>query len=178
MDCSMTSSKAASLTQLSELIRRELALVEDELQPAMQAKQQALVKNQLDGMQQLAEREQVLAGQLAALEAQRILAVGEVCRAHAINCEEGQQLSLEELLELLPDGEPYREIGELARALQPALIELAWINADNSHLARSLLDYTAMILNVVTHGETKPRYGADGRYQKSAQDRAMLDNRI
>ncbi|MBN2081906.1 flagellar protein FlgN [bacterium] len=174
----MTSSRADSLNQLIELMRQELALVRDELQPAMKAKRESLVQNQLDGLQSLAEREQALAGQLTALEAQRILAVGEVCRAHAINSEEGQRLSLIELLDLLPDGEPYTVLAGLARELQPALIELAWINADNSHLARNLLDYTAMILNVVTHGETKPRYGADGRYQKSAQDRAMLDNRI
>ena len=72
MDCSMTSSRATSLTQLSELTRRELALVRDELQPVMQAKREILVQNQLDGLQSLAEREQALAAQLTALEAQRI----------------------------------------------------------------------------------------------------------
>jgi len=174
----MTSSRANSLSRLSGLIRDALALTRDELQPVLAAKQQALVANRLDELQRLSEQEQRQAGQLAALEAERIAATAAVCRAHAINAEEGAQLKLSELLELLPATRERDELANEAAELQLALVELVWLNADNGCLTRNLLDYTAAVIRSVIAGNAKPSYGRDGKVLDGAPERAMLDDRI
>lgn len=178
MDYSMTSSRANSLQRLTALIQDALALSRDELRPVLLKKQQLLIGNQLDELQRLSEREQGLAGRLAALEAERIVALSDVCRAHAINAEEGAALPLSELTPLLPSSAEREELEVAAAELQAEMMELGWINADNGHLTRNLLNYTEMVMRQVTRGDAKPRYGADGRVKDGAPERAMLDDRI
>jgi hypothetical protein len=174
----MTSSKANSLKQLLGLLRDSRTLMRDELEPVLLAKQQALVANELGELLRLAEQEQRLAGQLAGLEAQRIAATADACRAHAINPDEGAELRLSELLELLPASHERDELAEQAIELQLALVEVAWLNADNGCLTRNLLEYTAAVMKSVTGGNVKPNYGRDGKVQDGAPERAMLDDRI
>jgi flagellar biosynthesis/type III secretory pathway chaperone len=174
----MTSSRANSLQRLSALIQDALELLRAELRPVLLEKQQALVANQLDELQQLSEHEQRLAARLAALEAERIAALGDVCRAHAINAEEGAALQLSELLPLLPPSDERSRLESAAADLQEEMMELGWINADNGYLTRNLLNYTEMVMRQVTRGNAKPRYGADGRVKEAAPERAMLDDRI
>lgn len=174
----MTLSRANSLQRLAQLIQDALALLREELRPVLVEKQQALVANQLDKLQRLSELEQRLAGQLAALEAERIAALGDVCRAHAINAEEGAALQLSELLSLLPQSEELSKLATAAAELQSAMMEVGWINADNGYLTRNLLSYTGMVIRQVARGNEKPRYGADGRVKEDAPGRAMLDDRI
>jgi len=174
----MTSSKANSLKHLSGLIADAAALVRDELNPTLAEQQQALVANRLGELQPLAEREQRLAGRLAALEAERIAATAEVCRAHAINAEQGSAMQLSELLALLPDSAEREELDARAESLLRELAVLAEFNSNNGHLTRNLLDYTALVIKCLTVGDAQPRYGRDGKVQAGAPERAMLDDRI
>jgi flagellar biosynthesis/type III secretory pathway chaperone len=174
----MTSSRANSLDQLLGLLQSALALTRDALAPVLAAKQQALVANELGELLRLAEQEQRLAGQLAALEAERIAATAEVCRAHAINPEEGAELKLSELLTLLPATPERDALAHEAAELQLALVEVAWLNGDNGCLTRNLLDYTAAVIRSVIAGNAKPSYDRDGRVLDGAPERAMLDDRI
>lgn len=174
----MTSSKANSLKRLSGLIADAAALVRDELIPVLSEQQQALVANRLGELQPLADREQRLVGRLAALEAERIAATAEVCRAHAIDAEQGSAIQLSELLALLPDSAERAALADGAEGLLKELTVLAELNANNSHLTRNLLDYTALVIKCLTVGDAQPRYGRDGKVRAGAPERAMLDDRI
>jgi flagellar biosynthesis/type III secretory pathway chaperone len=174
----MTSSRGNSLRRLSGLIGDAAALVRDELNPALAEQQQALIANRLADLQPLAEREQRLAGRLAALEAARIAATAEVCRAHAIDAEQGSAMQLSELLMLLPESAERGELAASADQLLQELAMLAELNANNGHLTRNLLDYTALVIKCLTVGDAQPRYGRDGKVRAGAPERAMLDDRI
>jgi|GEM_PF-2557597 len=173
----MTSLKAASLRRLSELIEGELALLRHELGPVLKLKQRALVANQVTQLQDLAGRELRLGGRLAALEGERIAATAEVARAYGLT-DGAEELTLSELLAALPASSARDELAELAPQLSEALLALAWVNGDNGHLTQNLLDYTRLVVRLVTQGDAQPHYGSDGRVAGAAASRAMLDDRI
>lgn len=180
MECLMTSSKEnkQSISCLLELLDAQTALLRDEMAPLLKCKQRALVANDLSQLQELAEREQTIAGQLAALEAERILAVSELAQQCNINADDAVGLSLGELVQLLPDSEERIALAEHAAALKESLCELAWANEDNRHLTQNLLDYTAMVVRLVTQGEAQPGYTAAGKVADAAAERAILDDHI
>jgi flagellar biosynthesis/type III secretory pathway chaperone len=180
MGCSMTSLKDSSeiVSHLLELLDSQTAVLRDEMAPLLKRKQRALVANDLSQLQELADKEQAIAGQLAALESERIPAVTELAQQYNINADDAAALSLGELVQLLPDGEARGKLAEHAAALKDSLCELAWANEDNRHLTQNLLDYTAMVVRLVTQGEAQPGYTAAGKVADGTAERAILDDHI
>ncbi|MCH7471664.1 flagellar protein FlgN [bacterium] len=168
----MTSSTPSNLARLDNLIAEELAAVED-LLSALKRKQRALIESQPDELEELAQRELELGGRLAALEAERMAAAGELARS----CElDPEKATLSELLSIASEDEA---VGVRRRAdeLRGKLMEISQINEDNYLLAQNQLDYTQMVMRLLVQEAGGTRYGNDGRVAEQ-QPRAMLDERI
>lgn len=171
----MTSLEIQQATaKLAALVKGQ-AEVAAELKPAVLAKQEVLVKHRLTELQQAAEREQALASRLAQLEAQRIAATGELQRALAGAGGLPEDTTLAQLLEYMPQSAGHSELAEAARELDDALRELHNLNFDNGHLTQNLLNYTGMVMRLLTQGTTHPSYGASGRLADGRGGKSIVD---
>ena len=175
----MTLSRASSetsLAQLLALIDAELTLIREGLASALMDKQRALVESELVDLQQLSEREASAAGQLAALEAERVIAAAELARELGVTARSPEEVSLGMLLEAMPAGEERALLASRAIELEQAMFNVLWLNDDNRHLTQNLLDYTGLVMRLLTQGDARPSYSADGRVAESGPGRALLDD--
>lgn len=173
----MTSSPGSNLKQLTQLIVAETSLLNADLKPLLEAKQRALVNDELDKLQALTEREVTLAGRLAVLEAERIAALASIAGVFGLDAT-AAQATLGELLELLPPGDETAELTERAIELEETLLAIGWLNADNHHLTHNRLEYTEFVMKLFTRCNGSQHYGADGRVADGPPARAILDDTI
>jgi len=170
----MTSYKASSVAQLSELIDSELAVLR-ELKPVLQLKQRALVENQVAVLHDLADQELRLGGRLSVLEEQRL------ATQRSLATELGDvrpEASVGELIASIPAGQDCFALQEGARKLREEVVAVGQLNLDNGHLMQNLLDYTAMVIRLAARTESGEGYGRDGKISEGQAARALLDDRI
>ncbi len=142
-----------------------------------QQKQEALVKCRLDLLQGLSEREIQLSGQLAEMEARRINAIAGVAAEGLFSPgAEPEEETLARLVPRLPLVEQPRFI-KLLPEFNAVTRELSELREHNEALTINLLDYTGMVMRLLTADGPANHYGASGQMQ-SAPSRAMLDSRV
>jgi hypothetical protein len=150
------------------------------LAETLRLKQRILVEHRLGELQACAEREQALASKLALLESQR--SAQSLVLAEGLAGPGGlpAALTLCELLEFLPAGEHTELLRETADSLQEELDELQGMNSVNCQLTQNLLDYTALVIRLLTQGTNHAAYSARGRLNDAPPGAglALLDNCI
>ncbi|MCC7477216.1 flagellar export chaperone FlgN [bacterium] len=158
--------------QLAEQLELLLSLRDLGLQ-----KQDALVRCRLDQLQGLSEREIQLSGQLAEMEARRLNAIAGVA-AEGLFSEgpEPDGETLARLIQRLPLVEQPRFI-KLLPEFSAVTRELSRIREHNEALTLNLLDYTGMVMRLLTSDGPASHYGASGVLQERP-GRAMLDSRV
>ena len=164
----------AMLFRLGEILDAQTALA-NEMRPMLEQKQRALVGHKLADLHEIAERELGIANRMQLLEDQRAAKTLEI--AQSLN---GAPLdvTLSELLEFLPPGRQRAEVVTKSIALAKAMDRLGQLNMDNSHLTQNLLDYTRMVMGLLTQGTDKHAYSAAGTITDSSPQRALLDSRV
>lgn len=147
------------------------------LRDVVQQKQEVLVKCRLDELQGLCEREMALSGQLAEFEARRINAIAGVAAEGLLSGgSEHELLPLSRLIPCLPLVEQPRFL-RLLPELKQVTNELRVLNENNEALTVNLLDYTSMVMRLLTADGPANHYGASGQMQDGLS-RAMLDSRV
>lgn len=164
------------LDNLYILLAEQLATMQ-ELANTAEKKQRVLVHCQLDDLQALAEDEQFLASRLNELESRRLNALNGVDGEGLL--EDGRDVAEETLVGLiqrLPLVEQPRFI-KLLPQLRDAAERIRILNGNNEALTANLLDYTGMVMRLLTSDGPAAQYGAAGR-MSNGPSRAMLDSRV
>lgn len=147
------------------------------LRDVAQLKQKVLVQCGLEELQGLSEREIALSGQLAEFEARRINAIAGVAAEGLLRGgADHELLPLSRLIPCLPLMEQPRFL-KLLPELKQVTRELEVLNENNSALTVNLLDYTGMVMRLLTADGPANHYGARGQMQ-DGPSRAMLDSRF
>lgn len=176
----MTSTASVNLTKLGHILADELALA-GELESVMNEKQHALVTHQLTLLEPLSQREQSAAQRLAQVDAERCALSLEM--AALLGLPQGG-LKLSHLAAALEGGASEREREQrewlfvLASSLSCKLATLSRLNDENRMLTNNLLDYTGMVMRLLSQGHGGQNYGRSGRPAEMQPARVMLDDRI
>jgi flagellar biosynthesis/type III secretory pathway chaperone len=168
----MTSSLDVKTDALGDLLADQLALC-SELETALRQKQDCLVQLDLEHLQQRADCEQSLSLQLSKLELLRQAAARELTQDLGLPDDAG----VSRIVSALPDGAARDGLNVLGQALSAKLKVLSQLNDDNRMLASGMLEYTGMVLRLISRGPGGTSYGASGRLS-DGQARAILDDRI
>jgi flagellar biosynthesis/type III secretory pathway chaperone len=169
----MISCKANSTEHLQGLLAGQLSLAA-ELEEVMRAKQLCLVRCDLSTLRELSEREQSVALQLSTVDAQRLAEAQRLAQLLSLHPD---TVTASQVCAALPPGAEREQLAALGRVLSAKLALLYQLNDDNRVLAHHLLDYSAMVLRLLAHGQGSVSYGSDGRVSEG-QPRAMLDDRV
>lgn len=150
-----------------------------ELVSVLRLKQRILVEHRLGELQACAEREQSLASRLALLESEREDHTQAVAISLAGPGGLPAKLTMQELIAFLPTGVERSLLEDTSAQLQTELSTLAKLNSDNCMLTKNLIDYTSMVVRLLTQGTNHPAYCATGRLNDApGAGTALLDNRI
>ncbi len=176
MTSSELSSKALALAA-TLAAQREAAAELDEI---LRRKQRILVEHRLSELQACAEQEQLKASRLAQLEGQRTEQAGALALALAGPGGLPANISLRDLLAFMPESAEAQVLRQAAAALQDQLNNLHALNRDNNLLTQHWLDYTALVLRLLSQGGNPPGYSARGRLADgpSGAGLALVDNRV
>lgn len=151
-----------------------------ELAEILRRKQRILVEHRLSELQACAEQEQVKASRLVQLEAQRTTQANQLATLLGGQGGLPEDINLRDLLKFMPDIEEVQVLRQASAELQAQLSELQSLNRDNDLLTRHWLDYTALVLRLLSQGGNAPAYGAHGRLADgpSGAGLALVDNRV
>lgn len=162
------------LFRLGEILDSQTALA-NEMCPMLEQKQRALVEHNLADLHEIAEKELGIANRMQLLEEKRAAQCQEIARS--LNGA-ALDVTLSELLEFLPASKQRAQVVTKSVQLAKAMDRLAQLNMDNGHLTQNLLDYTRMVMGLLTQGTDKHAYSAAGTVTDSGPQRALLDSRV
>lgn len=166
---------ASLMEELVATLQNEMTVYET-LLPIAQQKTQAIIDNDLIGVQKLTEQEQDAVGKISALEHKRSQTIANV--AVVLN-KSAEELTLSKLISLLDQQpEQQKELNKLHKELSSVLEQLTEINGHNKNLIEQSLEMISYNMNLIQSTRIVPgnNYTRNaGQWDMTASQTGMFD---
>lgn len=162
------------MKQLLENLREQKNLYKVLAEKAKE-KQQGIIQNELDSIEELNKEEEKLIREISKLERERIK---EIEDRPEIYGDDALSLTLEELKERFPEGSRIF-IEKQTKELMEVLAELKEINSENAQLLQQALRIVNVTVNTITGADESNQYPKDKKKEGSqSTTRNFVDRKI